>query len=128
MFENTVWALSPALPTEVLSMIITCFLNQVMSMLGMFNRVSVLFRDLAAPFHPHIYIRETLAENLELDKNNNCSISVMKLSKAAGRGSGLSTRLKELFSKDSRWMKALIMLSHVAFGQYKIKDIYWKKY
>lgn len=76
-------------------------------MLGLFNRVSALFCDRAATFHHQVYIRESLAEDLELDKRNDCSIRILKLYKAAGRGSGLSKRLKELFGKDSRWMQAL---------------------
>lgn len=40
----------------------------------------------------------------------------MKLYKAARRNSGLSLRIKQLFGKDSRWMKAWILLSKVAFG------------
>lgn len=117
----------PYLPTEILSMIIACSLNQDVSMLGLFNRVSALFRDQAATFHHQVYIRESLAEDSELDKRNDCSIRIMKLYKAAGCGSGLSKRLKELFGKDSRWMQAWVLISHVAFGWYKIKDIYWKK-
>ena len=98
-----------------------------MSMLGTFNRVSLLFRELSISFNSNLYIREALAENLELDKEDDFSISVMKLYKAAGRNSGLSTRIKELFSKDNWWMKAWVVLTHIAFGQYKVKDIYWKK-
>ncbi|MGH0120290.1 UNVERIFIED_CONTAM: hypothetical protein FKN15_060698 [Acipenser sinensis] len=114
------------LPSEILSKIIELSLNLDISMLGTFNRVSLLFRELSRPYHPNLYIREALAESLELDKENDCSISVMKLYKAAGRSSGLSTRIKELFGKDKRWMRAWILLSHIAFRQYKVKDIYWK--
>ncbi|MGH0140710.1 UNVERIFIED_CONTAM: hypothetical protein FKN15_071891 [Acipenser sinensis] len=114
------------LPSEILSKIIELSLNLDMSMLGTFNRVSLFFRELSRPYHPNLYIREALAESLELDKENGCSISVMKLYKAAGHSSGLSTRIKELFGKDKRWMRAWILLSHIAFGQYKVKDIYWK--
>ena len=96
-----------------------------MAMLGAFNRVSHLFRQLCTMFHPRIYIRDDLAESLALE--GDISISVMKLYKAAGRSSGLSTRLKGLLCKNSQWMKAWIILSHVGFGMYKIKDIYWKK-
>ena len=113
------------LPPEILSRIITFSLNKDMAMLGTFNQVSLLFHELSAPFHPNLYIREGLAESLELDKEDDCSISIMKLYKAAGWNSGLSLRIKQLFGKDSRWMKAWILLSNVAFGQYKVKDIYW---
>lgn len=51
----------------------------------------------------------------------------MKLYKATERNSGLSFGIKHIFGKDNQWMKAWILLGNVAFGQYKAKDIYWKK-
>lgn len=49
------------LPSVILSRIIEFSLKQDMSMLGTFNQVSLLFRELSAPFHPNLYIREALA-------------------------------------------------------------------
>ncbi|KAL7396332.1 hypothetical protein ABVT39_004371 [Epinephelus coioides] len=94
------------LPPEVLSRIIEFALIQDMSMLGTFNQVSRSFQALSAAFYPNLYIRETLEESLELDKENDFTISIMKLYKAAGRSSGLSARIRELFGKHSQWMKA----------------------
>ncbi|XP_049926648.1 uncharacterized protein LOC126406426 [Epinephelus moara] len=82
------------LPPEVLSRIIEFALIQDMSMLGTFNQVSRSFQALLAAFYPNLYIRETLEESLELDKENDFTISIMKLYKAAGRSSGLSARIR----------------------------------
>ena len=77
----------------------------------------------AAAFYPNLYIRETLGESLELDKENDFTIGIMKLYKTAGRSCGLSARIRELFGKHSQWMEAWLILSYLSFGQYKVKDI-----
>lgn len=116
----------PTLPTELLSCIVKFTLEADMTMLGVFNRVSYLFGKLASQFHPQIYIRETLAESLDLNNSNDNSISLMWLYKSAGYNSGLAMRLKELFKKNKKWIQAWVVLKSVGHGQYKITDIYWK--
>lgn len=117
----------PVLPTELLSLIVQLTLESDMAMLGVFNRVSHLFKKLAEPFLPKIYLREALGKTLELDYDNDNSISMLKLYKSAGRASGVAIRLKELFCKNSKWMMAWLQLKHISHGQFKIKDIFWKK-
>lgn len=95
-----------------------------MSMLGTFNQVLVTFQKLATQYQPQVHIREHLAEDLELEKQYECSISIVKIYKAAGSSSGLSVRLKELFGKNSRWLQAWIRIKHVFWS--RIKDIWWR--
>lgn len=87
-------------------------------MLGVFNRVSKLFQDLTLQFLPQIFIRESFAESLQLEHDHDNVISIMRLYKLAGRGSGLSLRLKELFGKNSKWMRAWVVLRHMAYGHF----------
>jgi len=47
------------LPLAVLQRIIEETLSLDMAMLGVFNRVSKTFRELAKPFHPSVYINES---------------------------------------------------------------------
>ena len=90
-----------------------------MAMLGVFNRVSNTFRELVKPFHPSIYINDSLAGDLKLNKDNLIYITVGKIYNTAGRGSGLALRLKG-FSKKRNWPSA--RLRHVAYSRYVIKD------
>lgn len=75
-------------------MIMAGYVSQGVSMLGSFNPASALLRDLAATFRHQVCMRESLAADLELDKHNDCSVRILKPHKAAGRGTGLSKRLK----------------------------------
>ena len=117
----------PNLPTELLSHVIQLTLDADMSVFGIFNRVSKIFQDLTLQFLPQIFIRESFAESLQLEHDHDKVISIMRLYKLAGRGSGLSLRLKELFGKNSKWMRAWVVLRHVTNGHFTIKDIFWKK-
>lgn len=111
----------PNLPTEMLSYIIQLTLDADMSML---NRVSKLFQDVKSQFPPQIFIRESLAESLQLEHDNDNVISIMRLYKLGRRGSGLLLRLKELFGKNSKWMRAWVVLRHLDHGHFIIKDFF----
>ena len=50
-----------------------------MAMLGVFNRVLNTFRELVKPFHPSIYINDSLAGDLKLNKDNLVYITVKDL-------------------------------------------------
>ena len=88
----------PFLPPEVLQQIVQETLRLDMAMLGVFNRVSNTFRELIKPLHPSIYINDSLAGDIKLNKNNLIYIMVRKIYNNAGCGSGLALRLKG-FSK-----------------------------
>ena len=109
-----------------MSMIIRLTLNLDMSMIGTFNRVSPQFRELTGRHLPSIYIRPLLSEHLDLSQNHDTDISVMKVYKAAGRNSGLAQRIKELFAKNKKWMKAWMTLKCFTLGHYRVKDLFWK--
>ncbi|KAG1940192.1 hypothetical protein F2P79_016907 [Pimephales promelas] len=112
---------SPFLPLAVLQRIIEETLSLDMAMLGVFNRVSKTFRELAKPFHPSVYINESLAGDLKLN-DSLMHVTVRKIYKTAGRGSGLALRLKG-FSKRRNWPSARLVLRHMAYGRYLIEDV-----
>lgn len=116
----------PVLPDEMFSMIIQHTLNMDMSMIGTFNRVCILFRELTARHLPRMYIRPQLADHLKISQQDDTDTSVMKVYKACGRGSGLAQQIKQLFSANKGCMRAWMTLSHLSFGHYKVKDLYWK--
>ena len=93
-----------------------------MAMLGVFNRVSNTFRELIKPLHPSIYINDSLAGDIKLNKDNLIYITVRKIYNNAGCGSGLALRLKG-FSKKKNWPSAPLVLRHVAYGRFVIKDV-----
>lgn len=111
----------PYLPPEILQKIIGITLRMDMTMLESFNRVSKLFRDLSRPFHPMISINDSVAEDLEIESNP-VHISIGKIYKVAGRGSGLVLRLAHLFSSKKNWMKACLVLRHTGYGRYLVQD------
>ena len=119
--------LSPNLPVLILSSIIQYSLMMDMTMMGTFNRVSSLFRELTLPFLPSIYIRDSLVESLNIEKDNDYRISISKLYKAAGRNSGLAVKIRELFSQNAKWFTAWIVIQHMSSGWYRITDIFWTK-
>ena len=118
---------SPNLPLIVLSTIIQYCLLMDMTMLGTFNRVSNLFRELTLPFLPKKIMRDSLVECLNIVTDEDCSISICRLYKAAGRNSGLASNIRQLFSQNARWITAWIVIRHISFGWFQIKDIHWKK-
>ena len=118
---------SPNLPLIVLSTIIQYCLLMDMTMLGTFNRVSNLFRELTLPFLPKRIIRDSLVECLNIVTDEDCSISICRLYKAAGRNNGLASNIRQLFSQYARWITAWIVIRHISFGWFHIKDIHWKK-
>ncbi len=125
--DDTHLVVSPDLPLLVVSSIIQyCLLMDVM-MLGTFNRVSNLFRELTLPFLPRIYIRDSLVEYLNIETDEDCCINISRLYKAAGRNSGLASNIRQLFSQNARWFTAWIVIRHISAGWYHITDIYWKK-
>lgn len=93
-------------------------------MIGAFNRVSPLFRELTGRHLPRIYIRDALSQNLDIGTNHDNVISVMKLYKTAGQNSGLARCIKELLSNNRNWMRAWMILRHIIFGQYEVKDFF----
>ncbi|CAL8379756.1 unnamed protein product [Arctogadus glacialis] len=109
-------------PPEVLQQIVQETLRLDMAMLGVFNRVSNTFRELIKPLHPSIYINDSLAGDIKLNKDNLIYITVRKIYNNAGCGSGLALRLKG-FSKKKNWPSAPLVLRHVAYGRYVIKDV-----
>ncbi|CAL8372414.1 unnamed protein product [Arctogadus glacialis] len=111
----------PFLPPEVLQQIVQETLRLDMAMLGVFNRVSNTFRELIKPLHPSIYINDSLAGDIKLNKDNLIYITVRKIYNNAGCGSGLALRLKG-FSKKKNWPSAPLVLRHVAYGRFVIKD------
>ncbi|CAM4597191.1 unnamed protein product [Leuciscus chuanchicus] len=113
---------SPFLPPVVLQCIIEETLSMDMAMLGVFNRVSKTFQELAKPFHPSVYINDSLARDLKLKKDSLMHITVRQIYKTAGRGSGLALRLKG-FSKRRNWPSARLGLRHMAYGRYLIEDV-----
>ena len=119
--------LSPNLPVLVLSTIIQCGLLMDMTMLGTFNRVTSLFRELTLPFLPSIYIRASLVESLNIERDDDYRISISRLYKAAGRNSGLVIKIRELFSQNTKWFTTWIVIWHMSSGWYLISDIFWKK-
>ena len=118
---------SPNLPLIVLSTIIQYCLLMDMTMLGTFNRVSNLFRELTLPFLPKKIMRDSLVECLNIVTDEDCSISICRLYKAAGRNNGLASNIRQLFSQYARWITAWIVIRHISFGWFHIKDIHWKK-
>ena len=119
---------SPTLPREIISVIIRCTLDLDMSMIGRFNRVSPLFRELTERHLPWIYIRPSLSDQLNIGQSHNADtdVSVMRLYRAAGRSSGLAQQIRDLFSKNNRWTRAWMTLTYLAYGRYKVKDFFWK--
>ena len=90
----------PFLPPEVLQQIVQETLRLDMAMLGVFNRVSNTFRELIKPLHPSIYINDSLAGDIKLNKDNLIYITVRKIYNNAGCGSGLALRLKGFLKKE----------------------------
>ena len=117
----------PYLPVEILKEIIKLTLDMDVTMFGTFNRVSSLFREVSKPYLPTIYIRDSVAQTLGLDNKGDFCISIMKIYKSCGRSSGLALRIKDLFGQNPRWMRAWVVLRHIAFGHYKVIHIFWKK-
>lgn len=74
---------TPTLPKEILSLIIKYTLNLDMSMIGAFNRVSPLFRELTGRHLLRIYMRDALSQNLDIATNHDNVISVMTLFRPA---------------------------------------------
>ena len=95
-------------------------------MVGTLNRVSTLFRDITSRHLPKIYINPSLAEMFGIEGYLTSELSMMKINKQAGRGSGLGMQVRKLFSGNKRWMWAWLTLVHVMHGHYLVKDIYWK--
>ena len=112
----------PFLPPVVIQRIIEETLSMDMAMLGVFNRVSKTFQELAKPFCPSIYINDSLAGDLNFQKHSLIHISVGKIYKTAGSSSGLALRLKSL-SNRRNWLSARLVMRHVAHSRYRIEDV-----
>ncbi|TDH08029.1 hypothetical protein EPR50_G00093480 [Perca flavescens] len=112
----------PFLPPVVIQRIIEETLSMDMVMLGLFNRVSKTSQELAKPFCPSIYINDSLAGDLNLQKDSLIHISVGKIYKTAGSSSGLALRLKSL-SNRRNWLSARLVMRHVAHSRYLIEDV-----
>ncbi|KAK7177160.1 hypothetical protein R3I93_001209 [Phoxinus phoxinus] len=110
------------LPPEILQKIIGITLRMDMTMLESFNNTSKLFRDLSRPFHPMISINDSVAKDLEIESDP-VHISIGKICKVAGCGSGLVLRLAHLFSSQKNWMKACLVLRHTGYGRYLVEDV-----
>ena len=96
-------------------------------MIGTFNRVSIIFRQLTSSFLPQIYVNDGLVDDLNLKKDEDCCISISRLYRGAGRNSGLAVKIKELFGKNSKWMSGWIIMRHLSHGWFQIKDFFFKK-
>lgn len=94
-------------------------------MLNVFNRVSSSFRALTDKHLPWLHFRYDLAEDLQLNEEDDINISVQAIIKEAGKGSGLFFKIKELFGKNNRWRTAWLTIHHEKFGRYTVKDIFW---
>lgn len=120
----------PFLPPEILDRIIKETMRIDGAMLHVFNRVSSGFKALAVAHLPWLYFRPEVAEELQLDERYDVDISVKAIIKAAGKGSGLFFKLKELFGKNKMWSMAWLTMRHEKFGRYTVKDIFcwipWK--
>lgn len=67
------------MPPIVLQRIIEETLSLDMAMLGVFNRVSKTFQELAKPFRPFIYINDRLAMDLKINNDSLAYITVRKM-------------------------------------------------
>ncbi|TDH06463.1 hypothetical protein EPR50_G00113520 [Perca flavescens] len=112
----------PFLPPVVIQRIIEEMPSMEMAMLGVFNRVTKTFQELAKPFCPSIYINDSLAGDLNLQKDSLIHTSVGKIYKTAGSSSGLALRLKSL-SNRSNWLSARLVMRHVAHSRYLIEEV-----
>ncbi len=115
------------LPNEVMRSIIQQTLSMDMSMIHTFNRVSTNFRDITKDFYPTIHIPDDLARSVGIFDDHEHVISVQKLNRAAGRGSGLMQRIREILHHRRNWFNSWLTVTAVGLGCYVIKDIRWKK-
>ena len=114
------------LPNEIIEEIIKQTLVVDMSMQGTFNRVSKLVRDLTSKFYPHIHMPQSLSEVCKLSETGESHISVRRLVRNAGRGSGVAMRIREMFAKKTGWFNSWLVLSKLPYGRHAVTDIYWK--
>ena len=98
-----------------------------MSMIGTFNRVSASVKGMTMKFCPFLYINPAIAKALKIDDGHVSDVSVRNIVRKAGKTSGLALRIKELFSRNPDWINAWLIIEELAFGQFRVKDIYWRK-
>ena len=109
------------LPPEVIQLICSHTLAQDGSMLHNLNRVSPAFKDLLLPICPQIHISESV-----MKVNSGIThVSIRKLLREAGTGSGLALRLKQLFGQNPRWARGWLILKALLFSRFAILDLYW---
>ncbi|XP_038044857.1 uncharacterized protein LOC119719458 [Patiria miniata] len=115
-----------SLPREIIQKIILLTLKSDYSMLGTFNRVSLMFRELASFFHPQVYLDNRIIDDLNLRDAIEVEISVQRIISYAGASSRLALRLGELFSANPMWFDAWLIVSVLNYRRFVISDIFWK--
>ena len=109
------------LPRELQSMIIHYLLNISPASRYSLQRVNVFFRNIVAQVPlPQIHIsRHVLSEVPE-------PVSVRRLVRSAGRGSGLALELRRILS-NQRWYNAWLWLSEQQHRNFEVLDISYKR-
>ena len=114
------------MPVEILERILQFSCADDASNINIFNRLSSKFKSLVSRFLPVIHLNDYVAEGCGLLKSVNYNVSIRRLLKVAGFGSGVALRIRQLFSSRSRWINGWLRITALPFNKFVITDIYWK--
>ena len=67
---------------------------------------------------------QSLLEVCKLSETGESHISVRRLVRNAGRGSGEAMRIREMLSKKTRWFYSWLVHSKLSYGRHAVTDIY----
>ena len=116
----------PVLPNEIVVHIVRMAIASDIAMLGIINRVSSAFREIATiatnTDGPRLHFSEALSDALSLVDDT--PLSIRRLMRVAMPGSGVGLHVRRIFAGNPRWYNAWITLSAESYGWYRIADIF----